>query len=831
VSQKFKREYELGNLLGEGGMGTVYEARSLRTGGVVAIKFLHAQLSEDSQLNQRFANEAAICTRLCHENIVAILDMGLDASPPYIVLELIQGNSLREHLKQPGHNTLKLGLGYLAQITHGLAHAHQIGVVHRDLKPENILINLHGAAKLADFGLARMSEISQVQTKTGLVLGTPAYISPEQILGKTATAASDIYALGCIIYETISGAPPFGNANPIDTLGHHLKTQAQPLTFKGKQIPMPLLAMVTRCMEKSPDLRPKKTSDIAQILERVVKDDEWMTSKVSKSPSSTHTKVAVKTVPCKRKTGTNKRKTVVITAETPAASASSLQKTLLCCFAALLCLYAIVRWQTPDPIIVTDLNIAESGATTVFLKWRSSRRPTTVTAHIEGANGLTSAGSIQLLSTVAATDGMYDVRGLLPGLTEDSTYSIALEKPDGSKTMARSVSTRSSATFEPKILLSLDENATLRFDVSSKLPFTISDINQNATLDSDYARQHNFSLPAITLETNPLIEYTMLCIDGETTRYSKKVVSHLIEVLSRVYESFAKERAQGKSLLLAEFIDNIRTRKDWKDISTFLEIKTDWFGNLQRLLPGLSRLLQTSAANEKLRQAVTLALVPLQNISGTATRFGVPDKGPWAPTLAIGAHPYRRSASNEAIPFCSIEAKTIGHYTFPIIISDAEGAKAGRERHQIINDAMTRVHLWLDVPATALARAKKAQLVLAAKSCLVDVIVIALFDKTKQVITFWDDSFEDHKAFVDWRLDSLTDFELSDCISDRRNISEPKVGKWRFDECPISRTLVSEVPLSALRPGALTVRFSIFSDQASIVDIFVCAEIRLELYD
>src|ERR1700730_8272096 len=212
--------YEIVSLLGAGGMGEVYRARDSRLRREVAIKVLPRALSLDADRMRRFEQEALSTAALNHPNILAVFDIGTSEGSPYVVSELLEGETLRERLRS-GAIAVRKTLDYARQIAHGLAAAHEKGIVHRDLKPDNLFVTKDGRVKILDFGLAKLAQpkdasgaeatIAGVEatmpygTEPGMVMGTVGYMSPEQVRGKTADHRSDIFAFGTILYEMVTG--------------------------------------------------------------------------------------------------------------------------------------------------------------------------------------------------------------------------------------------------------------------------------------------------------------------------------------------------------------------------------------------------------------------------------------------------------------------------------------------------------------------------------------------------------------------------------------------------------------------------------------------------
>jgi WD40 repeat protein len=269
--------YEIESLLGAGGMGEVYRARDARLSRVVAIKVLPKSFSADSDRLQRFVQEARAAAALNHPNILSIFDTGEDRGAPYIVSELLEGTTLRELLRN-GPVPVRKAIDCALQVARGLAAAHGKGIVHRDLKPENIFVTDDGRAKILDFGLAKLTRPEtpdedadaptvQVNTEPGQVLGTVGYMSPEQVRGKGTDHRSDIFSLGSILYEMLSGKRAFRGDSPADTMSAILKEEPEELAEAARHVPAPLERIVRHCLEKNPGQRFQSAGDVAFNLE------------------------------------------------------------------------------------------------------------------------------------------------------------------------------------------------------------------------------------------------------------------------------------------------------------------------------------------------------------------------------------------------------------------------------------------------------------------------------------------------------------------------------------------------------------------------------------
>jgi hypothetical protein len=269
--------YEVVALIGAGGMGEVYRARDPRLGRDVAIKVLPAGLGADPDRLWRFEQEARAAAALNHPNILAVYDIGQHEGVPYIVSELLEGETLRARLAD-GALPVRKAVEYAVQIARGLAAAHEKGITHRDLKPDNVFVTSDGRVKILDFGLAKLTQSEAAvgamtalpttpQTQAGLVLGTAGYMSPEQVRGLTADHRSDIFAFGAVLYEMLAGQRAFRGETTMDAMTAILKEDPPDLPVAERHIPPPLVRIVDRCLDKSAGARFQSAGDLAFALE------------------------------------------------------------------------------------------------------------------------------------------------------------------------------------------------------------------------------------------------------------------------------------------------------------------------------------------------------------------------------------------------------------------------------------------------------------------------------------------------------------------------------------------------------------------------------------
>lgn len=272
--------YKILALLGSGGMGEVYRARDTRLGRDVAIKVISAERARDPERIKRFGQEARAAGALNHPNVCTILDLGAYEGSPFVVMELLEGGSLREKLNA-GPIPVRKAIDYVAQAARGLAAAHEKGIVHRDLKPENLFVTKDARVKVLDFGLAKLTRpevlapegeqpISIAATETGAILGTAGYMAPEQVRGQAADARSDLFALGAILYELVTGKRAFHGASYVETLHAILNEEPAPLSAGGRDMPPALEHVVSHCLEKNAEERFQTARDLAFDLQSLV---------------------------------------------------------------------------------------------------------------------------------------------------------------------------------------------------------------------------------------------------------------------------------------------------------------------------------------------------------------------------------------------------------------------------------------------------------------------------------------------------------------------------------------------------------------------------------
>ena len=277
--QKIGGRYEIVKSIGEGGMANVYLAKDTILDRKVAIKVLRGDLSNDEKFIRRFEREALSVSNLSHPNIVEVYDVGEEEGQHYIVMEYIEGKTLKQLLQKRGTLTLSEVIDIMNQLTDGLAHAHDAYIIHRDIKPQNIMIEDDGLVKITDFGIAMALNATQL-TQTNSVMGSVHYLPPEQANGKTSTMKSDIYSLGILMYELLTGSVPFKGDNAVEIALKHLKEKIPSIRRQNPTIPQSVENIVLRATAKNPKNRYDSVKDMNKDLKECLNEDKKNEKKI-----------------------------------------------------------------------------------------------------------------------------------------------------------------------------------------------------------------------------------------------------------------------------------------------------------------------------------------------------------------------------------------------------------------------------------------------------------------------------------------------------------------------------------------------------------------------
>src|SRR5262245_47219416 len=265
----FAGRYRITRKLGGGGMADVYLAEDQELGRRVAVKILHSRYANDAQFVERFRREATHAAGLSHPNIVAIFDRGEADGSYFIVMECVEGRTLKELIRSRGPCPIPIAIAYTRQILSALRYAHRNGVVHRDIKPHNVIVDAEGVVKVTDFGIARAG--ASQMTEEGAIIGTAQYLSPEQARGAPVDQTSDLYSTGVVLYELLTARVPFSGESPVEIAMKHIGETPKPPSALRPEIPEDLDPVVLRALSKEPKDRYQSASAMDSDLEEVAR--------------------------------------------------------------------------------------------------------------------------------------------------------------------------------------------------------------------------------------------------------------------------------------------------------------------------------------------------------------------------------------------------------------------------------------------------------------------------------------------------------------------------------------------------------------------------------
>lgn len=276
--------YKLTDFIGQGGMALVYKAMDQRTHHAVAIKILKPEYNHDEEFTRRFEREALAASKVSHHNIVNLLDVGTQDQYRYLVLEYVEGRTLKDIIDEKGALPPVTAVQIAIRVLSALQHMHRNGIIHRDIKPQNILIHADGHVKVSDFGIAQLAE-SRTLGKSDMVMGSVHYFSPEQAQGHEVTEASDIYSCGIVLYEMLTGSVPFDGDSPVAIAMQHLKTPPRPVNIQNPAVSPQISAVVMKALAKDPKNRYQQAEDMARDLQKALTEPAAAEKEVDLEPS------------------------------------------------------------------------------------------------------------------------------------------------------------------------------------------------------------------------------------------------------------------------------------------------------------------------------------------------------------------------------------------------------------------------------------------------------------------------------------------------------------------------------------------------------------------
>ena len=301
--------YELAEVIGRGGMGTVYRATDVTLQRTVAVKVLAAALAdEDASHVARFEREARAAASLSHPGVVTVYDSGVDGATRFIVMEYVEGRGLDAIVRDEGRLEPDRAVAIIERVADALGAAHAAGIVHRDIKPANVMVAADGTVKVLDFGIARALGGASL-TQTAAVVGTAAYMSPEQAVGGSADERSDVYSLGCVLYAMLAGGPPFVGDIDAAILHQHVNVEPPPLHAENRLVPPALGALVVQMLAKAPDERPQSVAEVRARLAEVAAGTGTELPAIATAPTRRHERP---TSGARGRRGANRRRLAII---------------------------------------------------------------------------------------------------------------------------------------------------------------------------------------------------------------------------------------------------------------------------------------------------------------------------------------------------------------------------------------------------------------------------------------------------------------------------------------------------------------------------------------
>src|SRR4051812_42267177 len=286
VGDVLSDRYELEELVGTGGMSSVFRAHDRLLDRKVALKILHEQYTADEDYVERFKREARSVAALSHPNIVTVIDRGEHGERQFIVFEYVEGENLKRLIERRGPAPVANALELAIQIARGLSFAHQQGLIHRDVKPQNVLLNGDGRAKVTDFGIARSLNVQHGMTQTGTVLGTSDYIAPEQAQGQRVDEHSDVYSLGVVLFELLTGEVPFAGENFVAVAMRHINEPPPSVRARRSDVSPRIEAAVQRAMAKNPEDRFQTMAEFCRELEACLAELQSAGTQIAPSVSA-----------------------------------------------------------------------------------------------------------------------------------------------------------------------------------------------------------------------------------------------------------------------------------------------------------------------------------------------------------------------------------------------------------------------------------------------------------------------------------------------------------------------------------------------------------------
>ena len=837
LPEELTKEYTILGKLGAGANGVVLHGKQQALQRQVAIKLLHLE-TMDPQALQRFEDEARVSAGLSHKNIVGVLDCNFSCRQPFVVFEYVDGQTLLDYVE-----TNRLSLSMVDKIDlmiaafDGLAYSHAQGVVHRDIKPENIMVDKNKVVKITDFGLAKQHG-SKVRTKTGIIVGTPQYISPEQVTGHKATAASDVYSMGVSLFEILAGKRPYDGDNIVDIIRMHVREPVPHLRSYVLEAPAALDDLVTRCLAKKPEERPS-SKEAARILRRIkrtpfkrerTKKHPSLRSKASTSPMMSSN---ASTMPL----GSSR---VSAATSSPPDGANKLRYLVAVIPVLLLILVTCLFVFGGDNKLVRNFSVVATGEDACIVKWQANFKDHKPSFVVTGADdkGEVSVGlTITSVEKFPAEHGleMYQYVARLSGLQSQKQYRVSLQKPDGSTTMAHKARTvlpyrefrvkaDSEMVSDGSVILQL--RSSQRFSIQS--PGLFSGKYGPTIYKSKYTLKSQLSL-LIGKE----FQVVVTSVDGATKRY--KNLAGLLELaLMPIYRLFLDERNRLRATRpkwlsdpLRNYGDRLRQGLGDSELARELnqiELNTErllakhttWFKPLSRNLGGIKEILKTGEVSFEARRVIDRAMVPLEIIDGMAVKYFVDSSKWWDGLTQPGkrAIPIQFDKPRISNPSKLIRFNNPEGHEVPCFILDPLD-KMNQMLPTAMRDATKKKTVKCNLDGLASLKAKRAELCVRVRSCYTSMVInlninddayaLSVRDRYEKYLRSYERAINDPK-------NTAINLEIITGGFPKTMETFKKVTRdFQLDTSPVDRRMYVDIPVSCLKEGENKVEIKIYS--------------------
>ena len=647
------KRYRAQKLLGRGGMGEVYEAFDTKLGRPVALKVIINKLLGNALATKRFRREVLALASLNHPNVVRLFDCTQQKDKVFYTMELVDGNTLSSKLVD-GPLDVREAVRLASSLADGLQAVHKKGLLHRDIKPANIMVTKDGTPKLMDFGLVK--DVDETQTKltvTGHIVGTLSYLPPEHLRHQRVDERSDVFQLGLILYESLTGKNPL----TVEFLAAVSEGQREPTILPPSQlvesIDGRLDHIVMKAIASQPDSRYQCAAEFKKEL------DDWFFGVEEKPVEEPKKK--------RRHKGATREQ-------------SRRLRQIVVALAFIVGLLFLKQYYPGKKLgVVADLTVEGIGVKSILATWCSDWHdfsPCLVVRERGRKEALQTSLLVKLVKPVGKVDKKrlpFFNRVLLSGLQGGKDYSLTLKRDNGSETVAIDFQTLLDKPFNPNRLVSLTSDGSLEITAKSTIPFTatctpnpIAVIPDDPQGRHDYRSRRLYRFSLRRLAVAPKTEMVLNSIDQQKVVWNLDVAKILSAELTKAYGAFIDEHKRGAfhRLLLGEertystLFAKSKSRKFWPALTKRLVEQSNWYRQVRPFIPGIPTLFDCSFDGLEIRRALPLALLPLELIERAARSHKAPTNGQWQDCLSprtdfyrVSRGPFNDGLLTQSLPF------------------------------------------------------------------------------------------------------------------------------------------------------------------------------------